>query len=178
MLRLLNMELVVDSNPYWGKRTNASRIRLLTLMEKMTEAASIMASTVRKEPLRDRQGKCPPPVAKVLEQIQELLDEYPATPRVGIGENDGLHFDTWTVSSRPIGEQIAVSELLAIAESQRLDLIRRCTCGLWFSANRHDQKACSATCRHKTYEQTDDFKKKRRDYMRGYYKLKQSGKVK
>jgi hypothetical protein len=65
-----------------------------------------------------------------------------------------------------------------LADDGALSLIRQCACENWFYAKRADQTACSTKCRHMKYEQTESFKAMRRKYMREYYALKKSGKVK
>jgi hypothetical protein len=89
-----------------------------------------------------------------------------------------LHFSYANGAGRSTGEQLAVWDVTNLAENGLLEMVRICQCQRWFFARREDQKACSPVCRHKNYEQTEEFKTKRRAYMRGYYALKKSGKVK
>ncbi len=57
--------------------------------------------------------------------------------------------------------------------------IRKCKqCSSWFFARFPPQEFCKTSCRVKHFTGTEEFKKKRRDYMRDYYSLQKSGKVK
>jgi hypothetical protein len=77
-----------------------------------------------------------------------------------------------------ISEKYAVQLLLRLADQGALDSIKKCICGVWFIAERRNHQSCSDKCRHKRYEQGESAKEKRRKYMRNYYRLKISGKVK
>lgn len=77
-----------------------------------------------------------------------------------------------------VNESLVARYIFHLAEEQLLQNIRECICGKLFYAIREDQKSCSAICRHKRYEQTDDFKAKRREKLRENYKLHKLGKVK
>ena len=78
----------------------------------------------------------------------------------------------------PVGESLAAFGVIELTKQKLLDRIRHCICGNWFFARFVHQQSCSAKCRHKNYEQSEDFKAARRIYMRNYYRLKTSGKVK
>ena len=78
----------------------------------------------------------------------------------------------------PDGESLAAHSIVRLHTAGLLDRIRQCVCERWFFARFRNQKSCSAVCRHTAYEKSDDFKRKRREYMRRYYLLKQSRKVK
>jgi hypothetical protein len=79
---------------------------------------------------------------------------------------------------RELWEIVAVQLLLRLADRGALDSIKKCICGVWFIAERRNHQSCSDKCRHKRYEQGESAKQKRRQYMRNYYRLKISGKVK
>lgn len=169
-----------DSPPYRGKPTKASRMRILTLCSAIRDATVLLSAAVEAEPDRNYWEDPPAAVQEALEKIEGILSDYPMWPSVEIsgkyGEG-GLHFDHGTGPGRPQGEQTAAWGVVELAESRRLHLIRQCACGKWFLAKRNDQKACTPICRHKAYEQTDAYKAMRRKYMREYYALKNSGKV-
>ena len=181
LLRLLNMDLEEDAEAYKGKRTKASRSRVLRLVALIQDAESKLALSITQNPDRNLWTACPSDLEEALDSVQETLRIYSMRPVVEIrgkfGEG-GLHFDHAAGSSRPLGEQLAVWDITALAQRRQLHMMRECACGMWFYATRSDQRACSAGCRHRTYEQTEAFKEKRRSYMRDYYALKQSGRVK
>jgi hypothetical protein len=62
--------------------------------------------------------------------------------------------------------------LMALATDGSVFQVRRCAvCNRWMFARRKDQRACSATCRHKQYEQTPHAKERRNAYMRWRYAM-------
>jgi len=79
---------------------------------------------------------------------------------------------------RPAGESVAAHSIIELARRGLLDRLRQCDCGKWYFARFAHQRSCSSTCRRRVYEKTEKFKTKRRKYMRKYYRLKNSGKVK
>jgi hypothetical protein len=119
-------------------------------------------------------------VKRALKRIQDVISAYPTKPWVHLfGErHEGLRFGDITTTGRPAGERMAVDSIMYLADDGVLPLIRECACEKWFYAKRTDQTACSTKCRHRKYEQTESFKAMRRKYMREYYALKKSGKVK
>jgi hypothetical protein len=169
-----------DSPSYRGKPTKMSRTRILTLLNAIRRATTLLCAAVEAEPDRNYWEDPPTAIQETLAKIEDMLGDYPMWPTVEIrgqfGES-GLHFDHATGPGRPLGEQVAAWGVVELAQSRRLDLIRQCACGKWFFAKRNDQKACTPICRHKAYEQTDAYKAMRREYMRVYYALKKSGKV-
>jgi hypothetical protein len=85
---------------------------------------------------------------------------------------------TWEFADDPRTEAAALFNLLRLAEAGKLRRVRRCDCGKWLVARRSDQEFCSTRCRQRAFATTEKFKKRRREYMRKYYRLKMSGKVK
>jgi hypothetical protein len=112
-------------------------------------------------------------------KLNERLALYAATPTFRRFDGRSWGVDDLLGTSRiPVGESLAARSLCEIAYLRKLDRIRVCICGTWFYASRMDQQSCSPACRKNRHQQTDAYKEKRRAYMRGYYKLKVSGKVK
>ena len=178
LVRWLNGDLS-PSHSYMGKATKASRERVLALIKAINHADELLRVATDYE--RDYWHNPPKPVTRALEEIMDRLSIYPREPYVEILWQYGKHelgFTHTLGGDAPSGERLAVSQLVNLAETKRLSLLRKCACEKWFFAKRADQKACSPNCRHKAYEQTEAFKAKRREYMREYYRLKQSGKVK
>jgi len=164
---------------YWGKTTKASRERVLAIVEAINRATELLRVPTSSE--RDYIHNPPKAVQQALKEITDRLSRYPREPYVDIMRQYGkyeLGFTYIPGGKAPWGERIAVSQLINLAETERFSLLRQCQCQKWFLARRADQKACSPNCRHKAYEQTESFKAKRREYMREYYALKNSGKVK
>jgi hypothetical protein len=166
----------------YGRNSKASGTRILALVEAIRRADNLLASAAKQEPRRNFWTNPPKRVANAVSEIQRILDCYPIWPSVEIGVVDGtsgLHFDEiMNGGDWPSGEQIAIWEIVRLAQERKLSLLRKCGCELWFLAQRQDQQFCSAACRHRAYEQTEAYKAKRRDYMKQYYQLKNSGKVK
>lgn len=103
----------------------------------------------------------------------ELEISYdPATQRHAIKVESSYR---WEI---PWGESLAVDAITEIIDAGLVAKVQRCRCDKWFFALRLDQKSCSARCRLKLFESTPGAKQKRKEYMKNYYQLKKSGKVK
>jgi len=153
----------------------------VTLISALKEADALLVSIERDNPNVDYFDDMPMSLASKLRKIQTILDDYPKCPVVEVAYADTapvLRISDASGHRRPIAEQVAVWTITDLVEEGRLNFVRQCECGKWFFAKRLDQQSCSSVCRHRTYEQTERFKVNRREYMRSYYKLKQSGKVK
>jgi hypothetical protein len=81
-------------------------------------------------------------------------------------------------TSARIAETEAVMCVLQLALRDELDRVRGCDCGKFFFAHRIDQRYCSTKCRVRFNQSSEEFRAKRRTYMRKLYRLKKSGKVK
>jgi len=167
---------------FQGKPTKASRTKVMTLLKQLIDASAELSTFDMENPDYDHFDFPVERFDLLIGRIQTLLSAYAQQPYLEIAYNDRkqavLEVSYVYKANRPIGEQLAVWDIIELQKTGHLELVRQCGCDTWFFANRADQRACSAGCRHKTYEQTDAFKVKRREYMRNYYALKQSGKVK
>jgi hypothetical protein len=115
-----------------------------------------------------------------IKTVQRIISRYPSLPTLGWDRENNLSFGTVFTHLKRVQEEEAEAALAAmsLAEVNELTWLQRCLCGKWFFACRKTQRSCSSTCRHRLYEQTDRFRVNRRKYMRSYYRLKRSGKVK
>ena|SRR5215471_2434693 len=124
--------------------------------------------------------RIPPETATAIDTVVKLIRRYPEWPVLGWDSKGNISFgsDRGPLKRRDEEEAEAAFAVVKLAEVNELTWLRRCLCGTWFFARRKAQKSCSANCRHKLYERTEAFKAKRRRYMRQYYQLQRSGKVK
>jgi hypothetical protein len=181
LLLWLNQDPVPAEIAYMGKPTKPSRLRVLSLVKAIDVATKALSEATALEPIRNYWTNPPKALNRAMNKVDDILAHYPSRPAVEISGQygqGGLFFSHSLDGVGPLGERLAVSELLQLAEKKRLPFLQQCACQKWFLAKRPDQRACSPTCRHKKYEQTEAFKTKRREYMREYYALKNSGKVK
>jgi hypothetical protein len=111
-------------------------------------------------------------------KFENQLSKYSSVPIVFRDEDGDWSFDSRLNKSPRAEEAMAVHGILQLAYGGKLSRLMLCVCDKWFIGNRENQKSCSAACRHKVYERTDDFRDSRRVYMRKYYALRKSGKVK
>jgi hypothetical protein len=66
-------------------------------------------------------------------------------------------------------ENDAVNSILSLVKSGEVYRLRHCfCCGKWFYSLRDDQRFCDVACRQKQHSQSDEFKEKRKKYMRDY----------
>ena len=78
----------------------------------------------------------------------------------------------------PVNEGDAVLNLFRLGEQGYFDRIQECQlCGKWLFARFKHQAYCSTKCQQQAYKSSEAWKQHRRDWMRGYRKLKSSGKV-
>jgi hypothetical protein len=181
LLRWINDRRPPNRAQYDAQSTVASRKRVIRILEAIQQVIADLSEHLARGTGRDYWGNCPPELEERIQNIDDLLFEYPTRPTLEIVGKDGrggLYIDYATSPGRPIGEQCAIFAIRRLVNAGRLDRIRRCDCGNWFLAIRTDQLACSGRCRHRHYEQTVEAKTKRREYNRNYYILKNSGKVK
>jgi hypothetical protein len=75
-------------------------------------------------------------------------------------------------------EAEAASFIISLASVRLLERLRACICGKWFFGRTFTQRFCSPTCRIRHFKSSEEWKAHRRKYMRDYYQLKKSGKVK
>jgi len=68
----------------------------------------------------------------------------------------------------PWGEGNSIKALLELGSAGYVNRIRQCLCGKWFYARLAPQHSCSAGCRQKLFQQSRQYKRKRRQYMRDY----------
>ena len=111
------------------------------------------------------------------DSINERLKRYKIAHAICWGDR-GIYTTTFCNRAINMGESLAIDFITEIIDDGLIGRIKECRCGRWFSAVRDDQKSCSAKCRFQLFESTDEAKAKRRAYMRDYYKLKKTGKVK
>jgi len=130
------------------------------------------------DPFRKTVVQMPTEACTAVELIQKLMRRYPSWPSLGWNKNNVEFGHVFSYLRRSEEEEAeAALAVMSLAEVSELSPLMRCLCGRWFFARRRNQRSCSPQCRHKLYEQTDKYKAKRRKYMKGYYRLKRSGKV-
>jgi len=127
--------------------------------------------------------------SKILRVVNEFLQEYPhrrvvtiaVDPTEGVGD-DGLYsleIGHGMSLQRPIGEQVAVEQVIHLVSIKKFHLLRQCVvCDKWLLATKSDQVTCSVPCRRRAYQQTDEYKAKRREFMRKNYHQKKQTKKK
>jgi hypothetical protein len=102
--------------------------------------------------------------------VSPQIDLYALTPRVSYWPPD-----LSKCSRAEVEENMAVMRSLQLGERDELDSVRDCKCGKFFLATRIDQQYCSAACRVKSHQSSEEFKAKRRKADRDRYKLHQRG---
>jgi hypothetical protein len=157
-----------------GKNSRASRKRILDLIDCIRETLA----TIEAEPHWDLINHPSKKLVKLMNELGDRIAEYQLMPDFYINYGKEWVFDEAVCGRAPAGESVAAHGVIELTKQKLLDRIRCCICGKWFFARFMHQRSCSAKCRHKNYEQSEEFKENRRTYMRNYYRLKTSGKVK
>jgi hypothetical protein len=76
------------------------------------------------------------------------------------------------------GEIEVLQQVLTMAAEGTVGYLAACRCGRWYVRRRLDQTFCRSECRTEFRRSSETWKAHRRAYMRRYYRLKVSGKVK
>lgn len=77
-----------------------------------------------------------------------------------------------TSTKKSLGDGVALHLILDFAKAGYLNRLRRCLrCQEWFYASVRHQNFCSTNCQQKHYADSDEWRTKRRDYMRNYRQL-------
>jgi hypothetical protein len=158
-----------------SQNSMASRKRILDLLENLREVLECMSEA---DPEFDWMNNPHPTFDALSVELQNRLAEYPTAPFFYPAHGREWVIEDAVVGRRPAGESVAAHNIILLAQQGMLDRIDLCACGKWYFARFRHQRCCSASCRRKLYEKTEEFRKKRRKYMRNYYRLKNSGKVK
>jgi len=111
----------------------------------------------------------------------KTLRMYPETPWIEptVYYNEGRVLGARSEQEPPAEEQVL--QILDLVRFDRLNNLRRCklgACKKWYFARFAHQEFCCEKCRTKSQSSAASFKARRREYMREYYRLKKSGKVK
>jgi hypothetical protein len=166
-----------EEREYCGKASRSSRQRILDLILCIHETLDIISTG----PSWNSTSHPPQNVRSAAGELNAKLAKYPTVPDFNVDREREWSFDIGIdgVTPRvPPGETLAALAVVDLTKQKLLDRVRHCICGNWFFARFAHQQSCSAKCRHKNYEQSEEFKANRRTYMRNYYRLKTSGKVK
>jgi hypothetical protein len=176
-----------DPESYNGQTRESVR-RVTDLMAAMVAAGAALRSFFVSLPAAGYAGTEPLPadLRKAMALVNSLLAPYKHEPVLDLRYlstdpvDDATGLDNLLISyqldcPRPQGEQWAIEQLIDLSRARKLSLLRKCDCGSWFLASRVDQTACSPQCRRRVYEQSEDYKAKRREYMRKNYHLKKQG---
>lgn len=129
-----------------------------------------------------KQQKLPPEFWDSQQKVNDALANFAFAPQVDLHELEDGKRVSWTLiteEKRIVIPPAQVKWLVQLIEDGAVLKIRRCKqCMSWFFARFSHQEFCKTSCRRKHFEGTEKFKEERRKYMRAYYKLQRSGKVK
>jgi hypothetical protein len=129
-----------------------------------------------------KQGELPPDFWDSHQELNETLAKFTYALHIDLHEfPDGERVSWLLVTEDSLMGLLSVQVrcvVQVIGEGTILK-IRRCKqCTSWFYAHFSNQEFCKTSCRTKHSAKSEKFKEKRRKYMRKYYKLQKSGKVK
>jgi hypothetical protein len=157
------------------KASGASRRRVLDFIENFRD----VLEAIKAAPSWNLIDDATPGLSRLIDELNARLDEYPTTVLFYINHGREWVFDDGAVAGRrPPIESVAIHNAIELAKRGLLQRIVSCECGRWFFAKFQHQKFCSARCRKRHHEGSETFRAARRAYMRRYYRLKVSGKVK
>jgi uncharacterized protein (DUF2267 family) len=180
-----------DRYDYMARGMNSASVaRVVALITAMQDAGKRLKEEFDKDSDRNFWSDTPKSVTKALRVVDEILQEYHHQPFVeilgidpaeGVGPDglQSLQINYVLSSQRPLGEQVAVGQIIHLVSAKKFYLLRQCiVCHKWFLASRSDQVTCSPGCRDKVYRQTEEYKTKQRELMRKIYHQKKQAKTK
>ena len=185
--RVLSAENTPEQLISWlnaGRTSHAKRrvTRVVQLLQQQQSLARLTTAKTDAERQRHLQRIQGPLSGNPLE-LDDLLARYWLSPRVFFFEpGPRMLYATTNTQGKQIAkvdrDEIAAAMcVLRLAVREELDRVRKCDCDNFFLARRLDQIHCSTNCRIRHHQSSEDFKAKRRKYLREWYRLKKSGKV-
>lgn len=117
---------------------------------------------------------------EALRNLNRLVSAYRMSPVCTLSQQSGLivRYRHTAPTLTQSFEAEAASFIISLASVRLLERLRACTCGKWFFGRTSTQRFCSPTCRIRHFKSSEKWKAHRRKYMREYYRLQQSGRVK
>jgi hypothetical protein len=123
-----------------------------------------------------KQKKLPPGFWTSHRRLNETLATFTHAPQIDLHEFYDAKRVSWTIVTEqsPIALlSVQIRCILRLINDEAILKIRKCEqCAKWYFARISNQNFCSSACRGKHFSRTEAFKKKRRKYMRDYYRLK------
>src|SRR5260370_38003921 len=107
-----------------------------------------------------------------MNELERKIARYRSRPSFYVERGKEWAFDEVICGPFPAGESLAAHGVIELAKQKLLDRVLFCVCGKWVFRRFAHQRSCSATCRHKLYEQSDEYKENRRKYIADSYRLK------
>lgn len=129
-----------------------------------------------------KKKKLPPEFWDSHQKLNEALANSAFAPQVDLHDLEDGKWVSWTLiteDNRIVIPTVQVRWLLQLIEQGAILKIRRCKqCASWFFAHFSHQNFCKTSCRIKHFAGSEEFKEKRRKYMRKYQELLKSKNVK
>lgn len=138
--------------------------------------------SIRELNLARKSGKLPESFWKHHRRLNQTLAEFTFAPQIDLHELPDGERVGWILVTEdsPVALfSVQVRWVLQLIEEGAILRIRRCQqCGSWFFAHFSHQEFCSTKCRSKHLAGSEQFKEKRRKYMRDYYRKQKTKNVK
>jgi hypothetical protein len=170
------LQLEAAEEPNWGATkaeqefASGPNARPMTIMRHGKSVINPLLKNISPDKYR-RQSE----IDKVQMSLDARLSRRTFYPRVWWAGNRWVVF--WRIPSRmrlrkgimELDDAGALRMILDLARGGFLSRLRRCSrCHKWLYAKFRHQNFCSTECQQKHYKDSPEWRKKRRDYMRGY----------
>lgn len=112
---------------------------------------------------------------RAVSELNLLLARYSSAPRIfgrevtRLGDRTEWALGQYVLGDTPIEETEAVLCAIHLAEQNKLEKLQLCSCKVWFFPKFRHQKFCSAACRVKFWENSEQRKAQKREKAREYY---------
>jgi hypothetical protein len=126
------------------------------------------------------------PGALLRNAINAVLGRYQFVPTLNVVGKRNVRLGWVPAMSeseqrKTLGKASMIQVLCTLADDGALSRLRHCgssDCGRWFMADRRNKEFCSVKCRRRHQASSEEFKAKRREYMKQNYRLQRSTNVK
>ena len=160
----------------------ASRASVLFAMCTQDLVRDYFYPTLHRLNVARRNKKLPSEFWDSHQKLNETLASFAYAPQIDLGELPDGERVSWTLiteDNRIVIPPVQIRWFVQLIEQGAILKIRRCKqCTSWFFAHFSHQEFCKTPCRIAHFAASEKFKEKRRKYMRDYYRLRRSGKVK
>jgi hypothetical protein len=176
----LNGGKLKDDGWYRLIEADESRSRVLDVISSIQRLLGTIERRQGWKPKQPADKKQPLEISTAFQELNTTLHSYTSFPCFYPEPNKSRRWDMSEVLSgdHPVGESLAVHAAVRLADQNMLERLKVCDCGLWYFAKFSHQKFCSAECRVRFWESSEERMERKRERLRQNYLYKKAHKGK